>query len=498
MFKFVLQSAAALIMSLTQPNGDSVPDFSRVGYRYGDVPIPNYEVSTVLEAPADGADATAMIQSAIDSHQGCGAILLKAGKYNVKGTIRMNKSNLVLRGEGDATVIYGTGKKQRSLMEFGSKGKRILNEDVKSAIIGEYTPVGQMYVSVADPGIFHIGDRVVVSYQMNDKWISDIKMNQIPQNEKGNVKQWTAAEYKFYWERIVTDIQGDKIYFDNPIVQGLDPQYGQADLVSCSWDRISESGIENMLFDTEYDATVITKRTASHRQGEEYLADEEHAWEAIKVGPAEHCWVRGVKCKHMGFGLARLATGSKNITVQDCHCLEPISIIRGNRRYAFYVSSGQLCLVRDCTCEYDRHGFATSNRTLGPSVFLNCTMYNAEQEAGPHQRWATGFLYDNVATDGYIAVQDGTNGGNGHGWRGANFYLWNCTAKCIICQSPWVSAKNYAVGCVGERLYGTDYKGTLNHPQGIWVSEGKHVKPKSLYLYQLKQRQKAGVKVIKK
>lgn len=491
----ILQSAAALIMSLTQPNGDSVPDFSRVGYRYGDAPIPEYKVTEVLEAPADGADATRMIQEAIDSHEGCGAILLKAGRYNVSGTIHLNKSNLVLRGEGDATVIYGTGKEQRTLVEFGIKTKRVLNDDVISKITGDYTPVGQMYVTVAKPEKFSVGDRVVVSYRMNSQWVSDIKMDQIPQNQKRNVKQWDPKEFKFYWERIITDIKGDKVFLDNPIVQGLDPLYGKADLILCSWERISESGIEDILFDTEFDPTVVTERTASHGKGESYMSDENHAWEAVKVGCAEHCWLRGIKSRHMGFGLARLATGAKNITVQDCHCLEPISIIRGNRRYAFYVSSAQLCLVKDCTCEYDRHGFATSNRTLGPSVFLNCKMTEAEQEAGPHQRWATGFLYDNVVTDGQIAVQDGTNGGNGHGWRGANFYLWNCTAKTIICQSPWASAKNYAVGCKGERLLGTDYKNNLGHPQGVWVSEGKYVNPKSLYLYQLEQRKKAGIHV---
>ena len=66
----LLQSAAALIMSLNQPNGDVLPDFSRVGYQWGDKEIPKYKVKTVLEAPADGADATAMIQAAIDGHEG--------------------------------------------------------------------------------------------------------------------------------------------------------------------------------------------------------------------------------------------------------------------------------------------------------------------------------------------------------------------------------------------------------------------------------------------
>ena len=90
-----------------------------------------------------------------------------------------------------------------------------------------------------------------------------------------------------------------------------------------------------------------------------------------------------------------------------------------------------------------------------------------------------------------------TNGGNGHGWRGANFYLWNCTAEYIVCQSPWASAKNYAVGCVGPHKRGMGYKKNSDRPKGVWVSEGVHVDPQSLYLYQLEQRKQNKIKVIR-
>lgn len=491
----LLQSAAALIMSLNQPNGDVLPDFSRVGYQWGDKEIPKYKVKTVLEAPADGADATAMIQAAIDAHEGEGAILLKKGRYNVSGTIYLNKSGLALRGEGNETVIYGTGKEQRTLLEFGPKNKRVIDYKHRTRVTGDYTPVGQMYVTVAKPALFKKGDRVAISYFMNDQWIHDIKMDQIPMSKSGNTVQWQAKDFRFHWERIITDIEGNKIYLDNPIVMGLDRKYGDIYFAVCSWERISESGVENIMFDTEYDPEVVTPRTASHRRGELHQSDEAHAWTAIKAFSIEHCWIRNVSSKHMGFGLAHLTGGTKNVTVENCHCYEPISIIRGNRRYAFHMAGSQLCLFRDCTCEYDRHGFATGARTNGPSVFLNCTLTNAEQEVGPHLKWANGVLYDNLVTDGHLAVQDGTNGGNGHGWRGANFYLWNCEAKGIVCQSPWVSAKSYAIGCVGEQMLGMDYKENLDRPQGVWISAGKHVKPKSLYEYQLAERKKKKIRV---
>lgn len=91
-------------------DGDTMPDFSRVGYRWGDVEIPSVKVVKTLTPPRDGADATGLIQEAIDRMTEPGAILLKAGTYNVSGSIHINRSGVVLRGEGmKRTRIVATG-----------------------------------------------------------------------------------------------------------------------------------------------------------------------------------------------------------------------------------------------------------------------------------------------------------------------------------------------------------------------------------------------------
>ena len=58
-------------------------DFSNVGYHSGEKPIPMYKDIIILEAPSDGSDATALIQNALDNVSTPGAVLLKAGTYNV-------------------------------------------------------------------------------------------------------------------------------------------------------------------------------------------------------------------------------------------------------------------------------------------------------------------------------------------------------------------------------------------------------------------------------
>lgn len=53
-------------MPSRQQTGDMIPDFSRVGYRWGDRAIPDVAVVETLTPPSDGGDATALIQQAID------------------------------------------------------------------------------------------------------------------------------------------------------------------------------------------------------------------------------------------------------------------------------------------------------------------------------------------------------------------------------------------------------------------------------------------------
>jgi hypothetical protein len=72
--------------------------------------------------------------------------------------------------------------------------------------------------------------------------------------------------------------------------------------------------------------------------------------------------------------------------------------------------------------------------------------------------------------------------GSGHGWAGANHVFWNCSAKTLTCQSPWVTGKNYCIGGQGRKHEG-HFKGRLD---GEW--DGLNVRllePGSLYLAQL-------------
>jgi hypothetical protein len=186
-----------------------------------------------------------------------------------------------------------------------------------------------------------------------------------------------------------------------------------------------------------------------------------------------------------------MADGARYITVTDCTSLHPVSVITGSRRYAFHIGRGEMCLVKNCRAEEDRHAFVVGPRDSGPNVFAFCESVKTISDVGPHQRWAMGTLYDNQITDNLLAVQDGGNNGTGHGWRGTNFILWNCTAARLVCQSPWATGLNWCVGCIGAREPGR----LKDRLPGEWISHGTPVSPSSLYEWQLSERQKNGIRL---
>ena len=95
--------------------GDTVPDFSTVGYHSNEVPLPTaFDVPAIITLSAVGGtgDDTARIQAAIDNVSALplnpagfrGAVLLEAGEFRVNATLFIRASGVILRGSGDETV----------------------------------------------------------------------------------------------------------------------------------------------------------------------------------------------------------------------------------------------------------------------------------------------------------------------------------------------------------------------------------------------------------
>ncbi len=453
--------------------GNTIPDFSRVGYFHGDRSIPNNIPIFVQLKPSD--NDVENIQSAIESlsknqpnEEGLrGVIVLTKGTYSIPNTIYIKASGIVIRGEGPDTKLIATGKMQYSLFKFTGTGSVSEKKNSRENITDEYVPVGAFSLNVSNANNFSIGEKVMLYRPGTAAWIKDLQMDQIEVRE--DTKQWTPQEYGFNFERTITKIEGNTIYIDNPIVLALEAKYGSGAIYSYSFNtRINQVGIENL-----YCESVFEKDTS-----------ENHAWVAVEMDKVENGWVRNITSRYFGNSCVQLNTWAKNISVLNSNCYDAKSIITGSRRYSFS-NDGQQNLFMNCVATEGRHDFVTGARVCGPNVFYNCSATKTHADIGPHHRWTSGTLYDNITTDGEIAIQDRGNWGSGHGWSGVNQVLWNCTVQKAVVQSPWVNGKNYAIGLQGEK-----YEGRLkNKPDGEWEGQNKKgLTPASLYLAQLKAR----------
>jgi len=503
--KLVHLGADGKLVYVADERGNRIPDFSNCGYQGGGVKLPHVPVKETLE-PGEGTDDdTSRIQTAIDRVSKAaadaggfrGAVLLRRGIYRVAKALAIVTSGVVLRGE-EGAVLIATGKERRILILVkGNKGRTTVG-DTAQEIVDEIVPVGARMFRVASTEGLSVGDTIMVRRKSNKEWIHEIGMDRILprwRKRKGKkvdgTRQWKPFSLDF--DRVITQIEGNRVTVDAPIVCAIEKRWGGGDVLKYRDERISQCGVESLRIVSEFDKTV----TAKGRDGKPYCADEQHCTGAIGFDNVVSAWARDITALHLIGGIST-GRGAKWVTVQDCVSLDMVSLIAGGRRYPF-CQNGQLCLFQRCYAETARHAFAFGSRIPGPNVFLNCRSTKDYGSGEPHHRWSVGGLFDNV--HGPLAIQDRQNMGTGHGWSGANYVAWN-TEGTLVCQKP-PTAQNYAIGHVGKKSVGhypsrrgrwvkahPDREVPINFMQrdGHWESYGKHVEPRSLYLKQLEDR----------
>ena len=450
--------------------GNKVPDFSGVGYKNSEAAIPT--VPVVKTVTAISGDNLASVQAAInevaalpmDANGIRGAILFKAGLYNISDTIKINASGIVLRGEGNSstgTRFYATKTAQHTLFAFGGLSKPAYISSTKKSITNSYVPIGATSVTVASGHTFQVGDHVYLHHIPKQTWIDLLTMAQWG---------WTFSSYDVDFDRVVIGVNGNIITLDAPVMDIIDPLYTTAELVKYTSTRIENCGIENMRISSYYASET----------------DENHGWEAISFDNIINSWATGVVVYYFGYSAVHVLDGAAWITIDNCKMLDAKSTIDGGRRYSFNVD-GQRVLVKNCTTRNGRHDYVNGSRTNGPVVFYNSTSTLQKNDIGPHHRWSTGILFDNLTGDGRMDVQNRTSSGTGHGWAGAQIMFWNCIADRMAIQDPQGDYRNWAIGCVCPDI--TNVGDMTTEPLGFIESQGTKIAAiPSLFIAQLNQR----------
>ncbi len=486
--------------------GNRIPDFSYAGYRNSSVPIPTIAVVDSV-SPIVG-DNTTNIQTAInrvasrslDVNGFRGALLVKAGKYAVSGTLRLNASGVVLRGVGEGsdsatnTIIYATGDStsQPTVMIAGG-GTSGSNSSAWSGsltsnvnIISDSVHVGDRIFQIANASLFAVGDNIVIVHPKTTAWLREVDFGGVP-NDTGTTSYWAGQTLPILYNRFITSINGTTITIDAPVFTTLVRSLSQCYIYKTNRNGIlTNIGIENLRIDI-----MNPYSQASTADGDE----GHHAQDAIWLGKIEDAWVK--HCTTLHFVQSGFKTSiATRVTIDSCTAIDPISIITGERRYNFntYVGS-QLILFSNCYARYARHA-CVSNGTSSVSgiVFYNCISEGSYNSSEGHRLWSQGMLYDNfadintnVSPSSYVlGLYNRGDYGSGHGWAAVHSVAWNCTtgAGRIIIQKP-PTGQNYAIGCAGV----VTGAGPFSQPQGY--IEGTNIpglNPPSLYKAQLTER----------
>lgn len=464
------------LIYVSDAKGNKIPDYSYAGYHHSEQVIPVILVRKTLNALK--GDNLNHIQNAIDELESLGvdnkgfrgALLLKSGVYHVEGILKIKKSGIVIRGEGKSTTLIATQSTKSNFIVFEGTSNPEKIKSTKKKITDTYVHLGAQSVTVENNHNFKKGDDIMIERKPNHAWIKMLEMHNLSKTDS-NDRNWTPEKYTVTYRRKVINIEGNKILFDAPIVDIIDSKYADGYIYKYAWNgKIEEVGIEDIQLNSFFASET----------------DEHHAWNAVTFKNVENSWATKVYANYFTYSCINIERSSMKITVDSCEMRNPKGNVSGGRMYSFNVV-GEQNLVKNCIAENGRHDYVTASVVAGPNVFLRCKALNAQSITGPHHRWSTGLLFDNIDVEGdNIGVENRRNSGSGHGWSGSACMFWNCNAEEIIIQDPPGDHTNWAVGCNGKHTN----KGCCwqIQPYGHVESKNVYVKPASLFEKQLRDR----------
>ena len=305
-----------------------IPDYSWAGYARGEKAIPQatgerFDVTDYGAKPDDLLDDRDAIQKAIDAAaaNGGGVVYLPAGRYLVntdfsdRGTIRIESSNIVLKGAGSregGTIIhqiqpFGKGDPyQLTRMHLGdnilliharSEERRLSSMPVICKVTGD-SPAQAYHVTVDNASDLKVGQRVYL-YAMNNKIIErEVKPFSIE-------PEWTTTtQNKAYIVEIhqIASIAGNKVTFAEPIRYDI--------FASDEWDLrehtpITNVGIEDISFMGNH-----WHPYKHHRSGM-----DDSGWAMIKIKGVADSYVR--RCSFLNVSQALYISLSSYVTAMN-------------------------------------------------------------------------------------------------------------------------------------------------------------------------------------
>ncbi len=483
------------------PNGDKIMDFSHAGYMGGGVALPSVPVARTVK-PSGGNEDTPHIQEAIDAVSALpakdgfrGAVLLSPGEFICSQTIYLATSGVVLRGSGSGvhgTTIRMIGEKHCAIIIGERRSARIRDGEnpppgdgsdprqptktslLRTTITDAYVPSGARTFGVGDIRKFNVGDTIVIKRPTTAAWLKVMQLDNLKRD--GRPQTSIRAGRTGDVERRITAIDGNKVTVDVPLTDSYDAKY-----LNPPGTEVTRSNMSSAVAQAGIEALHIQCPPLE-------IKYSDAPYSAIRVG-GDDCWVNDVYCEET---MNSTAVTGRRVTLRQVFVTHTYPNLGASKPADFSIQGCQVLIDRCKASGGNTYFVWTGSLVAGPNVVLNSSFSGYGSRLQPHQRWATGLLFDNCRIpDGGIDFMNRGVAGSGHGWTMGWGVAWNCVAKTYIIQNP-PESHNWAIGCIGARRQTARLFDTAPIlPEGEFDSFGTHVAPRSLYLAQLEDRRGA-------
>ncbi len=451
-----------------------LPDFSYVGYKSGEADY--HYVNNIVDVTTFGADNTDSLSdvtailnaiASIDS----GIVYFPAGLYVIDSFIDINKSNMVLRGEGNdsitgtrfyfpynATDLGLTG----SGISSGGKGYIInfsgVNAGPNCDII-ENAKMGDRSVTVSNPSLFQVGDYVNIEYGGTQPVNGEL-WDHILNNQNADWQcsvGWSNGNGGLMMYHIIERIEGNIITLKEPIRLDLNLSWSPKLHLRTDW-NLQNCGIENIFI--------------KHK----YIPQPPHLTEpgynSVMFKYCVNCWIDNVSIEHADNGILFNSCGygeMKNISFYGRG---------GHHGWKFAYSSH--CLADTVYFgNYDPwiHSFTLTHKTNG-NVVSNVTGVSGVAISTDFHRntpWET--LITNLQNDwNYNSSGVWCAGPN----AGKRTVYWNMGGAGFTSFPRW---DEYQTTLVGDLHIKEEF-----HPEKGWHEKVPNLAPTNLYYAQLDRR----------
>jgi hypothetical protein len=419
----------------------NLPDCSRAGYRFSDVPLPSPAVVATVRGPGDFARAIAEA-----SRRGGGAVLVPAGRYRLDEMIRLDRSGIVLRGVGPRTVL----EFQKSLTEL--LGPRVTDNGPKSS---EYSWMGGL-IHVGPPGELRVPEAFPQSWKFGEPGSGDF----VRWRTSPKLLDTIAGVRGYPWDQTTL---ARREYLVLPSGR-LDSPGGEP---VPALDTISDVGVEN-----------LTIRMREHPFAPHH---DEPGYNGIYFTRVVHGWVRDVRIENADNGFIGSAIRNVTVTGLEIHAA-------GLTHHGTVLRAGSHDnLITDFSITAPvRHGIETEQLSSG-NVWRRGRLLHGTFDS--HR----GMPFDSIRTAIEVVANDGAPGGSEDAGPsvGRRMVHWNVLVHGSgrYVNQPRALSRGTLVGVRGAALDASESRAMVAGDKGTVVAqEGRIPDPPDLFEAQLRRR----------